>query len=114
MQAGSCGIDPAQGAPISVLVRGKPDLAVQSTPKAGKQVSENLSYTRDGGVLQSHLPVATVQRSKEISTLAQHRARAPTQVRIEASLESASLKTDAYFSYSFRQKGFYSSSVLRL
>lgn len=111
MQAGSCGIDPAQGAPISVLVRGKPDLAVQSTPKAGKQVSENLSYTRDGGVLQSHLPV---QRSKEISTLAQHRARAPTQVRIEASLESASLKTDAYFSYSFRQKGFYSSSVLRL
>lgn len=82
-----------------------------STPKAGKQVSENLSYTRDGGVLQSHLPV---QRSKEISTLAQHRARAPTQVRIEASLESASLKTDAYFSYSFRQKGFYSSSVLRL
>lgn len=84
-----------------------------STPKAGKQMSENSSYTRDGGVLQSHMPVATVQRSKEVM-LAQHRARAPVQVRIEASLESASLETDACFGYSFRQKGFYSSSVLRL
>lgn len=85
-----------------------------STPKAGKQMSENLSYTRVGGVLQSHMSVATVQRSKEISIVAQHRARSPTQVRIDASLESVSLETDACFGYGFRQKGFYSSSVLRL
>lgn len=41
-------------------------------------------------------------------------SQGPNEVRIEASLESAPLETDACFGYSFRQKGFYSSSMLRL
>lgn len=45
MQGGSCGIDPAQGAPISMLVKGNQTMpyinAPPSTPhKAGKQMSE--------------------------------------------------------------------------